>query len=116
MANNPEKAPSVASIATATAIISFLMGYFFAQARSLGLVGKTQLHQEIESDSDSDSQSGDAAAELKNFSGDEECKLVLVTRTDLGMVSIIPIAARAVDSVGDISHYQAADSLRACSL
>ena len=90
--------PSVAAIASASAIISFMMGYFFGQARSIGLFGgeqSSQAHQragELHQDNESDSSESDNeldAAELKDFPGNEECKLVLVTRTDLGMVSFL---------------------------
>ena len=96
---SPERGqPSVAAIATATAIISFLFGYYIGQARSIGLfggsfnplpsakIGASQRKGEEDSDiSDADSQSGDDIGELKDFAGHEECKLVLVVRTDLGM-------------------------------
>ena len=95
MAGAEERQPSLAATATATAIISFLMGYFFGQGKSIGLFGSSsktnisagELDEGNESDS-SDAESGDESAELKTFSGNEECKLVLVVRTDLGMVSI----------------------------
>lgn len=93
--------PSAAAIAIGTAIISGLAGYYVGQARSLGLFGgsptahhttrgvRQQLDDDEESDaSDAESQSGDVqeVGELKSFAGNsEECKLVLVTRTDLGM-------------------------------
>ena len=88
--------PSAASIAIGTAIVSGLFGYYIGQARSIGLLGGSstaqQQRQQTDDDesdtSDADSQGGDAqeVGELKSFKGsNEECKLVLVTRTDLGM-------------------------------
>lgn len=95
--------PSVASVAIDTAIISGLFGYFLGQAQSIGLFGKpstsshaARLRVGGESDqsdtSDADAESGDEddslqdLGELKSFAGNnEECKLVLVVRTDLGM-------------------------------
>lgn len=102
MANLERGPPSVAAIATATAIISFLMGYYFGQARSIGLFGgrsnttlagkRSELPSDDESDlSDADAQSGDDLGELSSFLGsNEECKLVLVARTDLGMTRGTP--------------------------
>ena len=103
MANVQDRGPpSAAAIAVGTAIISGLTGYYLGQARSIGLFGGSsrsppiakvghEHHQDDESDlSDADSDSGDMQlqdlGELKTFpDSSEECKLVLVTRTDLGM-------------------------------
>ncbi|KAK5119336.1 hypothetical protein LTR85_007692 [Meristemomyces frigidus] len=106
MANVQDRGPpSAASIAIGTAIISGLFGYYLGQARSIGLFGKPSTsapaarvgqHAESDdsdiSDADADAQSDDEAdsvqdlGELKTFPGNnEECKLVLVVRTDLGM-------------------------------
>ena len=97
MANVQDRGPpSAAAIAIGTAIISGLTGYYLGQAKSIGLLGGSpsgrlgigHLQQDEESDlSDADSESGDVLhEELKNFSdSSEECKLVLVVRTDLGM-------------------------------
>ncbi len=91
--------PSTASIALATAIVSGLAGYYFAQARSIGLfrsvttrpaAGAATEESDISeaesaapSDEDEDVQD---LGELKSFANSaEECKLVLVVRTDLGM-------------------------------
>lgn len=103
MANVQDRGPpSTAAVAIGTAIISVLVGYYIGQARSIGLfgasstshpsarVGRQQVDdEEDDSDaSDAESQDGDAlvVGELKRFADNsEECKLVLVTRTDLGM-------------------------------
>jgi hypothetical protein len=87
--------PSAAAIAIGTAIVSVVVGYYIGQAQSIGVFGgSSRLHpaalaDDDESDaSDADSQSGGVheVGELKQFAGSsEECKLVLVTRTDLGM-------------------------------
>lgn len=103
MAVAEERQPSLAATAAATAIISFLMGYFFGQGRSIGLFGRPSKQNirvgELDEDSESDlsdTQSGDEPAELKTFSGNEECKLVLVVRTDLGMVSSLLLSLHLV--------------------
>ena len=100
MANVQDRGPpSAAAIAVGTAIISGLTGYYLGQARSIGLFGGSsrthaagklgQQQEDEESDiSDAASESGDMhdVGELQTFAGSsEECKLVLVTRTDLGM-------------------------------
>ncbi|KAK0255569.1 hypothetical protein LTR48_003354 [Friedmanniomyces endolithicus] len=100
MANVQDRGPpSTASIALATAIVSGLAGYYFAQARSIGLFGSTTTRPaagaateesdvsdaESASHSDKDDDVQDLG-ELKSFADSaEECKLVLVVRTDLGM-------------------------------
>lgn len=98
MANVQDRgAPSTASVVIATAIVAGITGYFVGQAKSIGLLGKAapmaggeRPKPHVDSDlSDSESESGsDSAAqgELDSFSDShEECKLVLVVRTDLGM-------------------------------
>lgn len=100
MANVQDRGPpSTAAIAIGTAIISGLTGYYLGQARSIGLFGSASnshatagaghTEQDEDSDiSDAGSESGDVqeVGELKTFPGNsEECKLVLVVRTDLGM-------------------------------
>lgn len=103
MANVQDRgAPSTASVAIAAAIVAGLTGYFVGQAKSLGLLGgkssvppgaeSGQRKHDVDSDlSDSDSEGADddtthLQGELKSFSDTrEECKLVLVVRTDLGM-------------------------------
>lgn len=97
--------PSTAAIALATAIITGLGGYFLGQARSLGLFGSSKKGEswpnsydvDVQYDSSDeelmkslrggkDDDSDEEQGELSNFEGNkEECKLVLVVRTDLGM-------------------------------
>lgn len=102
MANIQERGPpSTAAVAIGTAIISGLFGYYLGQARSIGLFGTSSTtspaarigHETAASDSsDADEETGDEEdslqdlGELKSFAGNnEECKLVLVVRSDLGM-------------------------------
>lgn len=100
MAAPPKQEPSVAAVAVATAIISGLTGYYIGQARSIGLFGGSSSsharsasskgkHDDESEISDASSDASDDAQELgdlKTFAeGGEECKLVLVVRTDLGM-------------------------------
>ena len=99
MANVQDRGPpSTANIALATAIVSGLAGYYLGQAKSIGLFGKSSTRvppgEKEDSDiSDAESADGDEEdddvqdlGELKSFAGSsEECKLVLVVRTDLGM-------------------------------
>ena len=103
MAAPPESAPTTAAIASATAIISLAVGFFIGQGYSVGVfgqarvsqprhaVGKQPPHEDSDSDltDDSTSENGHERLELATFpdNDNEECKLVLVTRTDLGMVS-----------------------------
>ena len=82
--------PTTAAIALACALIAGVTGYFLGQARSIGLFGgnvisspTTQKLQRVE---DSDESSDEEDGPLGDFAGSkEECKLVLVVRTDLGM-------------------------------
>lgn len=81
--------PSTANIAVACALIAGVTGYFIGQAKSLGLFGGSSISEPSqrkenadESDGSSDEDDG-VPSEFPNHS--EECKLVLVVRTDLGM-------------------------------
>ena len=103
MANVQDRGPpSTASIAIGTAIISGLTGYFIGQARSIGLFSfgstSTSTRAAPEESDISDADNADSSeeedddirlqeqGELKSFPGNgEECKLVFVVRTDLGM-------------------------------
>lgn len=100
MANVKDQGPpSATAIAISTAIISGLTGYFLGQARSIGLFGKPSTNPSAKLNGharDDESNTSDAEesgeddvqdlGELKTFPGSsEECKLVLVVRTDLGM-------------------------------
>lgn len=89
MAPTPDTPPSLLAVAFATSIIAGLGGYFLGQATSVGVFGKTNPPVlEKESDASGAEEDGDTDEEqdLKSFDGtNEECKLVLVVRTDLGM-------------------------------
>jgi hypothetical protein len=86
---DPAAGPSTANIAAACAIMGVVTGYLIAQAKSLGLFGggpilELEEKNKEELDSEDDSEDEDSApAEFPN--NPEECKLVLVVRTDLGM-------------------------------
>jgi PTH2 family peptidyl-tRNA hydrolase len=84
--------PSTANIATACAIMGVVTGYLIGQAKSLGLFGGSALSEasfggknkeELDTEDESDDDNDSAPAEFPN--SPEECKLVLVVRTDLGM-------------------------------
>jgi PTH2 family peptidyl-tRNA hydrolase len=86
--------PSTANIAVACAIIAGVTGYMLGQAKSLGLFAgspisapsqvKEKASSETEASSDEESEDDDSVP--ASFTGNnEECKLVLVVRTDLGM-------------------------------
>ncbi len=105
--------PSTAAIAFATAIIAALAGYFIGQGASLGLFSSNsnsgkkswpnsydvtvhpdssdeELMKSLKGDEEEDSEEDEAElveqGKLASFEGyKEECKLVLVVRTDLGM-------------------------------
>lgn len=67
-----------------------MTGYFLGQGKSLGLFGGSPIsapQRTGKEANDSDEESDDeSASELSEFPGHgEECKLVLVVRTDLGM-------------------------------
>jgi PTH2 family peptidyl-tRNA hydrolase len=101
MAERPP--PSAAAIAIGTAIISGLMGYYIGQAQSIGVFGNPQRStaagarrakdendaedpSETEEDDDDDDDEEISPEGLKSFdSSTEECKMVFVVRTDLGM-------------------------------
>lgn len=96
--------PTTAAIAVATAIIAALGGFFLGQASSLGmfsggrrpagrdktgrLVEDTSSDEEdmAKDESEDEEVDEDEEQELSAFAeSNEECKLVLVVRTDLGM-------------------------------
>ncbi|CAO2650818.1 Nn.00g091150.m01.CDS01 [Neocucurbitaria sp. VM-36] len=85
--------PSTANIAVACAIIAGVTGYMLGQAKSLGLFGGSPISQpaqrkdkKADSSDDEDSEDEDDDTAPAEFPGHtEECKLVLVVRTDLGM-------------------------------
>ena len=83
--------PTTAAIAIATAIIAGLLGYLIGQGSSLGLFGRSSSSAGSgapgSDDGSSDEEEGEVQTELRGFEANkaEECKLVLVVRTDLGM-------------------------------
>lgn len=108
MANVQDRGPpSAAAVAIGTAIVAGLTGYFIGQASSIGLFGKSDTRDpsarlsrhegeakpdtsETESDDEDDAAEDEDddvqdLGELQTFPGNsEECKLVLVVRSDLG--------------------------------
>jgi peptidyl-tRNA hydrolase, PTH2 family len=100
MANVQDRAPpTTAAIAISAAIVAGLAGYYLGQARSVGLIGKSSTRarpaatardaessdggEDAEIDEDDDLQDLGALKTFRDTA--EECKLVLVVRTDLGM-------------------------------
>jgi PTH2 family peptidyl-tRNA hydrolase len=94
MANVQDRGPpSAAAIAIGTAIVAGVTGYFLGQASSIGLFGKTDTRapaarltqrEGVAKPDDAETESDDLG-ELQTFPGNtEECKLVLVVRSDLG--------------------------------
>lgn len=80
MADRPP--PSTANVAIASALVAGVTGYLLGQAKSLGLFGGSPISKGKADDSDSE----DEDTELNQFDDrKEECKMVLVVRTDLGM-------------------------------
>ncbi|KAF2847118.1 mitochondrial peptidyl-tRNA hydrolase-like protein Pth2 [Plenodomus tracheiphilus IPT5] len=86
--------PSTANIAVACAIIAGVTGYMLGQAKSLGLFGGSPISQapagkkEKADGSEEDAESSDDeddSVPLEFPDHKEECKMVLVVRTDLGM-------------------------------
>lgn len=94
--------PSTAAYVVATAILAGITGYFIGQGSSLGLFSNKEKEgwpnsynvkphldssdEDYESEEEEDSEEEGDGTELANFdSSNEEVKLVLVVRTDLGM-------------------------------
>jgi hypothetical protein len=87
--------PSTTNIALACAIMAGVTGYFIGQAKSLGLFGGSPISEapqkdgkaeEEEEEDESDESSDEDDTVPAEFPGHtEDCKLVLVVRTDLGM-------------------------------
>ncbi|KAH6618944.1 peptidyl-tRNA hydrolase PTH2-domain-containing protein [Boeremia exigua] len=89
--------PSTANIALACAILAGVTGYFLGTAKSLGLFGGSPIsapprgksgkahESEAESSDDEDEDEDDDTAPAEFPGHSEECKMVLVVRTDLGM-------------------------------
>ncbi|KAF2760548.1 peptidyl-tRNA hydrolase [Pseudovirgaria hyperparasitica] len=94
----PPIPPSAAALAFAAALVAGITGYFLGQASSIGIFGGSKNGaRELKShtsDSSGDEdyeklrnewKTSDEDQEIKDFAANEECKLVLVVRTDLGM-------------------------------
>ena len=83
--------PSTANIAAACAILAGVTGYMLGQAKSLGFFGGSPVSQPTRSekkradDSEDESSDEEDSSTPAEFPGQEECKMVLVVRTDLGM-------------------------------
>lgn len=90
--------PSTANIALACAILAGVTGYFLGTAKSLGLFGGSAISEPPRRRSGKAQESEDESSEEEGEEGDdddtapaefpghtEECKMVLVVRTDLGM-------------------------------
>ncbi|KAF2460458.1 peptidyl-tRNA hydrolase PTH2-domain-containing protein [Lineolata rhizophorae] len=83
--------PSALALAVAAAIVAGIGGYFLGQASSLGLFGNSKSSRAAKqtqpaSSSEGESEGEEAQADIADFSSNrEECKLVLVVRSDLGM-------------------------------
>ncbi|KAF1944246.1 PTH2-domain-containing protein [Clathrospora elynae] len=87
--------PSTANIAVACAILAGVTGYMLGQAKSLGFFGGSPISQpaqaekekaddsSLEEDESSDEDDDTVPSEFPGHN--EECKMVLVVRTDLGM-------------------------------
>jgi PTH2 family peptidyl-tRNA hydrolase len=126
MANVQDRGPpSAAAIAIGSAIVAGITGYFLGQASSIGLFGKTDSRtpaarltqregvakpddaetqsddddgEDDDDDDDDDDSDVQDLGELQTFPGNtEECKLVLVVRSDLGkQKSIHPYSRTAL--------------------
>jgi hypothetical protein len=91
--------PSTANIAAACAILAGVTGYMLGQAKSLGLFGGSAVAAPLErkenaaeesdsssdEDDDEDEEEEDDSVPAEYNDHKEECKMVLVVRTDLGM-------------------------------
>jgi hypothetical protein len=86
-------APSTIAIVVSAAIIAALGGYFVGQATSLGLFGQARSKHRTTTvkshlpPKDEDAEGSESGEEDPHdlATSNEECKLVLVVRTDLGM-------------------------------
>jgi len=77
--------PSTANIAIACALVAGVTGYMVGQAKSLGLFGGSPVSEPKETEY-TDESGDESDMSPSEFAGqNEECKLVLVVRTDLGM-------------------------------
>lgn len=111
--------PTTASIAIACALVAGVTGYFLGQAKSIGIFGGSAIapgpgkrldESDVEEsgDEEDEGEEGDLASEFPGHN--EECKLVLVVRTDLGMtkgtsnsfISILPSTMFSVSTHSSI--------------
>jgi hypothetical protein len=94
-ATSQDTQPTTASIAIASALVAGVTGYFIGQAKSLGLFGGSPIAEAPQSKSRVAEDQGEDSAESSDEEDEavvsdfpdhkEECKMVLVVRTDLGM-------------------------------
>jgi len=85
--------PSTANIAVACAIMAGVTGYMLGQARSLGFFGGSPISPAVrskkrkadEQDTEDEEDTEDESTPSEFPEHKEECKMVLVVRTDLGM-------------------------------
>lgn len=103
--------PSTANIAVACAIMAGVTGYFLGTAKSLGLFGGSPIFeptqrtsekaQESEEEPSDDEDEDDDTAPAEFPGHTEECKMVLVVRTDLAMTkgTYKPAAVKAAQNV-----------------
>ncbi|PKX92730.1 aminoacyl-tRNA hydrolase PTH2 [Aspergillus novofumigatus IBT 16806] len=78
--------PSTTAYVIATAILAGITGYFIGQGASLGLFSSAKEKEGWPNNYEDDSEEEGDGGELANFDdSNEEVKLVLVVRTDLGM-------------------------------
>lgn len=84
--------PSTANVAVACTIIAGVTGYMLGQAKSLGLFGGSPIsqapkgkHKQADDSEEEESSNDDDNAPAEFPGHPEECKMVLVVRTDLGM-------------------------------
>lgn len=100
MESRATEIPSVWAVAFGASVVAGLAGYFLGTASSIGVFGNSSQKRVVSSSEkghdDSDSDDANASdSELEDSEDDqevngfedstEECKLVLVVRTDLGM-------------------------------
>jgi hypothetical protein len=90
--------PSTANIAAACAILAGVTGYMLGQAKSLGFFGGSPVSQPTKSEKETAEESENESSDEDDDSTpaefpdhNEECKMVLVVRTDLGMTKGIAI-------------------------
>ena len=86
--------PSIWAVAFASALVAGITGYFLGQASSIGIFASNgPPHKQPQGEPDESAESEESedehdstSQELNSFAdANEECKLVLVVRTDLGM-------------------------------